>query len=62
MTVRLPNSSVSSGVRLPSGVVLKPPVRIEELSIDVDQDPDEAEALVALIRQLRRERVEPAAE
>jgi hypothetical protein len=42
-------------VRLPAGLVLKPPVTIEDLKRDTENDPDGAEEFVALIRTLRRE-------
>jgi hypothetical protein len=46
-------------VRLPAGVVLKPPVSVEELKRDTVHDPDEAEEFVALIRALRNESSRP---
>ena len=42
-------------VRLPAGVVLKPPVSMEDLRTDTEYDPEGAEELVALIRALRKE-------
>jgi len=42
-------------VRLPAGVVLKPPVSVEDLKTDIEHDPEGAEEFVALIRALRRE-------
>jgi hypothetical protein len=42
-------------VRLPAGVVLKPPVSIEDLKTDTEYDPKGAEEFVALIRALRSE-------
>ncbi len=42
-------------VRLPAGVVLKPPVSIEDLNADTEHDPEGAEEFVALIRALRNE-------
>jgi hypothetical protein len=41
-------------VRLPKGVVLLPPVSIEDLKKDIEHDPEGAEEFVALIRALRR--------
>ena len=41
-------------VRLP-GVILKPPVTIEDLKTDIEHDPAGADEFVALIRSLRRE-------
>jgi hypothetical protein len=46
-------------VRLPAGVVLKPPVRVEDLKTDTEYDPEGAEEFVALIRALRREGSRP---
>jgi hypothetical protein len=46
-------------VRLPAGVVLKPPVSVEDLKIDTEYDPEGAEELVALIRALRKEGPRP---
>ncbi len=45
-----------NSVRLPVGVVLKPPVTLEELKSDTECDPDGAEEFVALIRALREEK------
>src|SRR5208283_1834570 len=36
-------------VRLPAGVVLKPPVSLEDLKSDTEYDPEGAEELVTLI-------------
>jgi hypothetical protein len=41
--------------RLPSGIVLKPPVTIEDLKRDIEHDPEGADEFVALIRALRKE-------
>jgi len=41
-------------LRLPAGVVLKPPVSAEDLKADTECDPEGAEEFVALIRALRR--------
>ena len=41
-------------VRLPAGLVLKPPVSAEDLKADTEYDPEGAEEFVALIRALRR--------
>jgi hypothetical protein len=63
MGVKTPTSDNRMGEpRLAAGIVLKPPVRMEELAADVDPDPAEAEALVALMRHMRREGTEPRAE
>ena len=48
-------------VRLPAGVVLKPPVSMEDLRTDTEYDPEGAEELVALIRALRKENSRPVA-
>jgi hypothetical protein len=48
-------------VRLPAGVVLKPPVSIEDLQTDTEYDPEGAEEFVALIRALRNEEPRPVA-
>jgi len=47
-------------VRLPAGVVLKPPVSLDELKTDTEYDPEGAEEFVALIRALRRQNSPPA--
>jgi hypothetical protein len=46
-------------VRLPAGLILKPPVTIEDLKTDTEDDPEGAEEFVALIRALRREESRP---
>jgi len=46
-------------VRLPAGLVLKPPVTIEDLKTDTEYDPEGAEESVALIRALRKEGSRP---
>ena len=43
-------------VRLPAGVVLKPPVSLDDLKADTEDDPEGAEQFVALTRALRNER------
>ena len=48
-------STAPDQVHLPPGIVLKPPIRFEEIAQDIDHDPEEAEALVELIRRLRKE-------
>ena len=42
-------------VRLPAGVVLKPPVSLDDLKTDTEYDPEGAEEFAALIHALRRE-------
>ena len=49
------SEAIGDEVRLPAGVVLKPPVRAEELEVDTEHDPEGAEEFVALIRALRKE-------
>ena len=46
-------------VRRPAGVVLKPPVSVEDLRTDTEYDPEGAEEFVALIRALRNEALGP---
>lgn len=46
-------------VRLPAGVVLKPPVSLDDLKTDTECDPEGAEEFVALIRAVRKERSRP---
>jgi len=46
-------------VPLPPGVVLRPPVSLEDLKADTEHDPDGAEEFVALIRALRKEGSRP---
>jgi len=48
-------------VRLPAGLVLKPPVSLEDLRTDTEYDPEGAEEFVALIRALRKESSRPVA-
>ena len=48
-------------VRLPAGVILKPPVTVEDLKTDTEYDPEGAEEFVALIQALRNERSRPNA-
>ena len=50
---------VGDRVRIPAGLVLKPPVTAEELRTDTEHDPEGAEEFVALIRALRREGSRP---
>jgi hypothetical protein len=47
--------------RLPAGVILKPPVSIEDLKTDTEYDPEGAEEFVTLIQALRNERSRPNA-
>jgi hypothetical protein len=42
-------------VRLPAGLMLRPPVTAENLKADTEYDPEGADEFVALIRSLRRE-------
>jgi hypothetical protein len=46
-------------VVLPPGVVLRPPVSLEDLKMDTEHDPEGAEEFVALIRALRKEGSRP---
>ena len=46
-------------VRLPAGVILKPPVSMEDLTTGTEYDPEGAEEFVALIRALRTEGSRP---
>jgi len=48
-------------VRLPAGVVLKPPTSLDDLKTDTEYDPEGAEEFVALIRALRKEGSRPVA-
>jgi hypothetical protein len=48
-------------VRLPAGLVLKPPVSLEDLKTGTEYDPEGAEEFVALIRAVRKESSRPAA-
>jgi len=64
MTVKMPQrteGAVTGGdqVRLPTGVVLKPPVSVEDLKTDTEYDPEGAAEFVALIRTLREEGSRP---
>lgn len=51
----------AGGAQLPPGVLLKPPVTLEDLKADTEYDPKGAEEFVALIRELRNERSRPLA-
>jgi hypothetical protein len=42
-------------VHLPTGIVLRPAVSVDELRTDIENDPDGAEEFVTLIRALRHE-------
>ena len=44
---------------LPPGVVLRPPVTVDDLKADTEYDPEGAEEFVALIRTLREEGSRP---
>jgi hypothetical protein len=46
--------SAETAARLPRGLVLLPPVSIDDLKKDTEHDPEGAEEFVALIRQLRQ--------
>jgi hypothetical protein len=46
-------------VRLPAGVVLRPPVSVEDLKTDIEHDPEGAEEFVASVRALRKEGSRP---
>ena len=46
-------------VRLPGGLILKPPVTAEDLTTDTECDPQGAEEFVLLIRALRKESPRP---
>ena len=48
-------------VRLPAGVILKPPLTVEDLVADTEHDPEGAGEFVALIQALRNERSRPNA-
>jgi len=48
-------------VRLPAGLILKPPVSLEDLKTDTEYDPEGAEEFVALIRALRKQSARPVA-
>lgn len=45
-------------IHLPPGIKVQPPLNLEEIRAFIDHDPEEAEALVEVIRQLRREGLE----
>jgi hypothetical protein len=46
-------------IRLPTGVVLKPAVTLDDLKTDTECDPEGAEEFVAFIRALRKEGSRP---
>ena len=41
-------------LRLPAGVVLKPPVSLQDLKADTEHDPEGAEEFVAFIQAVRK--------
>jgi len=48
------NAKMRAGqVKLPKGIVLLPPVSLEDLKKDIEHDPRGAEEFVAFIRALR---------
>jgi hypothetical protein len=59
MPRRTDKMETSGEARIPAGLMLKPPVRLEELTTNTEHDPDGAEEFVALIRALREERSRP---
>ncbi|HXM43649.1 MAG TPA: hypothetical protein VN924_20610 [Bryobacteraceae bacterium] len=62
MPQRADNAQIGADrVRLPAGLVLKPPVSLEDLKTDTEPDPEGAEEFVALIRALRKESSRPVA-
>ena len=54
-----PKNTGGGQVRLPAGIVLKPPVSVEELRTYTEEDPAGADEFVALIRALRKEQPRP---
>lgn len=50
-----PKNIPGAPMRLPAGIVLKPPVSADDLKTDTEEDPEGAEEFVALIRALRKE-------
>ena len=59
MPQRANNTESGAEVRLPAGLVPKPPVSLEDLKTDTEHDPEGAEEFVALIRALRKEGSRP---
>jgi hypothetical protein len=60
MSQRADNTETSGNeIRLPAGVVLKPPVSIDDLRADTEYDPEGAEEFIALIQALRNESNRP---
>jgi hypothetical protein len=59
MPQRTKGTETGAQVRLPAGVVLKPPVSLEDLKADTENDPEGAEEFVTLIRTLRKEGSRP---
>jgi hypothetical protein len=53
------NEMVTSTLTLPPGLVLLPPVSLEDLKKDTEQDPEGAAAFVALIRRMRDTELHP---
>ena len=47
-------------MRLPLGVILKPPVSMDDLKTATENDQEGAEEFVSLIRALRKESSQPA--
>jgi hypothetical protein len=61
MQQKTEGSETGGKARLSSGVVFKPPVSMEELTADIEHDPEGAVEFVALIRALRSEGSRPVA-
>ncbi len=59
MAQRTEGTETGDEVRLPPGIVLGPPVSLEDLKTDTESDPKGAEDFVAVIRALRREGSRP---
>jgi hypothetical protein len=59
MPQRTEGTEAGDEVRLPPGVILGPPVSLEDLKADTEIDPKGAEEFVALIRALRQEGSRP---
>jgi hypothetical protein len=55
VTIRLSDAPFDVQGHVPPGLELKPPFRFEDVQAFIEHDPAEGEALVSLIRQLRKD-------
>jgi hypothetical protein len=61
MTRQKEGTETGGNQTVPPGIVLCPPVTVDDLKADTEYDPEGAEEFVALIRALRQEASHPDA-